>query len=431
MTLDRRTFLASSIAAGAALAAPAIRAAEDKKVYRTALLGSGWWGTNILREALASGRSKLVALCDVDQAQLKTCQAEVNKLTGDQPKHYEDFREVLDKEKPEICIIGAPDHWHPLMMIAAVRAGAHVYVEKPVSHTILEGVAMVRAARDTGRTVQVGTHRRVSPHCVSGQKFLRSPQMGKIGMVRAFVHYPGDAGTRTPDSQPPTGLNWDMWCGPAPLCPYNKDIHPKGFRHFLDYANGQLGDWGIHWMDQIMWSTDEKFPKKVSSFGSRHIRKDTTTAPDTQVASFEFDSFTATWEHRQYAANEAERHSIGCYFYGTGGTLHIGWLDGWTFYPAKKGGKIIHEDAKLNEPDAQNIKELWADFLAAIASKKPPVSDIEVGHRSTNMSLLGMLSLKLGRSIQWDGDKHQIPGDAEANKLLRREYRKPWVYPEV
>jgi predicted dehydrogenase len=399
-------------------------------VYRTALLGSGWWGTNILREALRSGQSKLVALCDVDRAQLDKCAAECGRLTSDVPKRYEDYRELIEKEQPEICIVAAPDHWHPLMTIAAVKAGAHVYVEKPVGHTILEGLAMVQAARETGRTVQVGTHRRVSPHCVSGQKFIRSGRLGKVGMVRAFVHYPGDAGRPTPDSDPPPGLNWDLWCGPAPLRPYNREIHPKGFRQYLDYANGQLGDWGIHWMDQILWSTDEKFPRKVYSTGGRHIKRDGTTGPDTQVATFEFESFTATWEHRLYADNGAEKHSIGCYFYGTAGTLHMGWLDGWTFYPAAKSGKIVHEDAQLHEPDAQNIRELWADFLAAIAAGRRPICDIEVGHRSTNMSLLGMLSLRLGRSIAWDGDRHRISDCEDANRLLRREYRKPWVYPE-
>jgi predicted dehydrogenase len=221
-----------------------------------------------------------------------------------------------------------------------------------------------------------------------------------------------------------------MWCGPGPLVPYNRTIHPKGFRQFLQFANGQLGDWGIHWMDQILWSTDEKWPRKVYSTGGRFIKRDNTTAPDTQVAVFEFESFTASWEHRQYAANEAEKHSIGCYFYGTKGTFHMGWLDGWTFYPHDtKREKIVHQEPTLHKPDDQNIRELWADFLAAIQSGRRSVCDIEVGHRSTNMSLLAMLSLKLGRSIQWDGQRERIVGDDDANKLLRRPYREPWTYP--
>lgn len=433
MNINRRNFIKTS--AAASLAFPNAHANSQTKKHRTALIGTGWWGMNILRTAIEAGESKVVAMCDVDENQLNPAVAEVEKLSGDQPKRYKDYRELLDREKPEIVIVGTPDHWHPLQTIAAVRAGAHVYVEKPIGHTIKEGRAMVNAARETDRVVQVGTHRRVSPHNKSGMEFLKSGKAGQIGMVRAFVHYGGGPGKPTPDSEPPAGLDWNMWCGPAPLRSYNKTIHPKGFRGHLDYANGTLGDWGIHWLDQILWWTEEKYPKKIFSIADRHIKRDSSTAPDTQVASFDFESFTVVWEHRQYGANNAEKthpqQAVGCYFYGTEGTFHMGWLDGWTFYPADSKKPIIHEDAKLNKPDDQNIRELWADFLQSIKANKRSVCDIEVGHRSTNMSLLGMLSAKLGRSIEWDGEKEMIVGDPEANKLLSRAYRAPWEYPKV
>lgn len=424
MDISRRHLIKSAVAT------VPILGAQNKK-YRTALIGSGWWGMNILRVAMESGECTVVAMCDVDENQLNPAVAEVQKLSSDQPKKYKDYRDLLATEKPEIAIVATPDHWHPLIMIAAVRAGAHVYVEKPVSHTINEGRAMVRAAREANRVVQVGTHRRVSPHNVSGMEFLKSGKAGKIGMVRAFVHYPGGPGTKSPDSDPPPGLDWNMWCGPAPLREFNKVIHPRGFRQFLDYANGTLGDWGIHWMDQILWWTEEKYPMRVFSTGGRRIKQDSTDAPDTQVASFEFESFTTTWEHRTYAGNNAEKTNIGCYFYGTEGTFHMGWLDGWTFYPADRKKPVLHEGPKLNQPDDQNIRELWANFLECIKTGKRPVCDIEIGHRSTNMSLLGMLSLKLGRSVRWDGEKETVIGDPEANKLLSRPYRAPWQYPKV
>jgi len=429
MAVSRREFLAASAGAGAALLAPAVHGAQKNQKYKTALIGTGWWGMNILRAAIQAGESTVVALCDVDQNQLDPAAAEVEKLTGQTPRKYKDFRELLDQQKPQIAIVATPDHWHPLVAVAAANHGAHVYVEKPVGHTIMEGRAMVKAARANNVVMQVGTHRRVSPHNISAQRFLKEGRAGKIGMVRAFVHYGGGPGKKIPDSEPPRGLDWDFWCGPAPLRPFNKAIHPRGFRRFLDYANGQLGDWGIHWMDQILWWTEELWPKRVSSTGARHILQDHTDAPDTQVVHFQFDSFTAVWEHRWYAANNAEKHNVGCYFYGTEGTLHLGWQDGWTFYPADKRKAAIHEEPKLHKPDDQNIPELWADFLHCIKSGQRPVCDIEIGHRSTNMSLLGMLSLKLGRSIAWDGQREVIPGDPEANKLLRREYRKPWQYP--
>jgi predicted dehydrogenase len=429
MRINRRNFIKTSVAASLSLPGFPLIQGQTAQKYRTALIGTGWWGMNILHTAMESGECQVVAMCDVDENQLNPAAENVEKLSGDKPKHYRDYRELLREQKPDIAIVATPDHWHPLITIAAVNAGAHVYVEKPVSHTILEGRAMVKAARDNNRVVQVGLHRRVSPHNVSGMEFLKSGKVGKIGMVRAFVHYSGGPGEVTPDSDPPAGLDWDMWCGPGPLRPFNKKIHPKGFRSFLDYANGQLGDWGIHWMDQILWWTEEKYPRKVYSTGGRFIQKDNTDAPDTQVATFEFESFTAVWEHRKYAGNEAEKTNIGAYFYGTEGTFHMGWLDGWTFYPWDKKKQTIHQDPQLHKPDDQNIKELWADLLDSIKTGRRPVNDIESGHRSTNMALLGMLSLKLGRSVQWDGEKETIIGDPEANRLLSRPYRAPWHYP--
>lgn len=453
--IHRRRFLQASSAAGVALAAspalsaPALSLDSPSKKYRTAIIGTGWWGMNILGEAMASGESRVVGLCDVDEAALSGAREVVGRRIGDSPKAYKDYRDMIEAERPEIVIVATPDHWHPLNTIDAVAAGAHVYVEKPISHTIREGRAMVKAARDAGRVVQVGTHRRVSPHNVSGREFLRGgkaggggtagggAKMGKIGMVRAFVHYGGGPESPEPNSEPPAGLDWDLWCGPAPLRPFNRRIHPKGFRQFLDYGNGTLGDWGIHWMDQILWWTEETYPKKISAAGGRFIKGppvngpegQTTDAPDCLVVAFEFDGFVATWEHRQFAGNEAEKANVGCYFYGTGGTFHMGWLDGWTFYPAGRGGEAIHEEPRLHDPDKQNIKELWADFLQAIKTGRRPVCDIEIGHRSTCMSLLGMLAWRLGRSIRWDGEKETIVGDDEANRLLARPYRGAWKYP--
>jgi predicted dehydrogenase len=431
-------FLKSSIASGVVLGLPNIIRASEGKKYRTALIGSGWWGMNIASVAAQSGQCKMLAMCDVDQNILDPAAEKMETLTGERPKKYKDYRELLQKEKPDIAIVATPDHWHALCAIAAVKAGAHVYVEKPISHTIMEGRAMVNAARAAGRVVQVGTHRRISPHNVSGRKFLQEGGAGKIGMVRAFVLYGGGSEEPNKNSEPPEGLNWDLWCGPAPLRPFNTRIHPRGFRQYLDYANGTLGDWGVHWMDQILWIMQEKWPKTVYSVGGRPVKgppiltkeHQTTDAPDHQIATYEFENFTVYWEHRQFAGNPAEKaENVGCYFYGTKGTFHMGWHQGWTFFPIGKADKVLHEDAQLHKPDDQNIKELWEDFLAAIKTGKRPVCDVEDIYYSTNMSLLGMLSYKIGRSIKWDGQKEQIIGDLEANKLLRREYRKPWTYP--
>ncbi len=451
MKTNRRLFLKQAAGASLALSAlPLLGAESPVRKYRTALIGCGWWGNNILGEAMASGQCRIAALCDVDQRHLNRTKERVSRETGETPAGYRDFREMLERARPEIVIVATPDHWHPLQTIAAVRADAHVYVEKPISHTVREGRAMVNAAREAGKVVQVGTHRRISPHNVSAREFIRSGKLGKLGMVRAFVHY-GGGGPEKPlqNAEPPKELDWDLWCGPAPLRPYNGGpdlanpwrgaIHPRGFRSYLDYANGTLGDWGIHWLDQILWITGEKWPSKVSSVGGRAIKgppvltaaEQTSDAPDHQVAYFKFSEFDVAWEHRQFAANHAEKgENVGCYFYGVEGTLHLGWQKGWTFYPADGSKQPIQQAPQLNKPDDQNIKELWADFLQAIRTGGRPVSDIAEVHLSTNVALLGMLSYKLGRSIEWDGRTEECVGDAQASRLLSRTYRKGWEYPQ-
>ncbi|MGV3484198.1 MAG: Gfo/Idh/MocA family protein [Planctomycetaceae bacterium] len=437
--MTRRTFLASTAAASALASAPIIHAASKDKKYRTALIGSGWWGMNILREALAAGQSKVVALCDVDRDKLELAAEEVTDLSGDEPRTYHDYRELFEKEDVEIAIIATPDHWHALNSLAAIEAGAHLFLEKPTGHTIGESQAILAASKASGRMAQVGLHRRIGPHHVSGMKFLKDGGAGEIGLVRMFVHSRGGTEEPTKNSAPPENLDWDMYCGPAPLRPFNRKIHPGGFRNYLDFANGTLGDWGVHWLDQVLWWCDQQSPRSVHSTGGRPIRgeavlneqEQTSDAPDCQVATYEFESFTATWEHRRFAGDGPERSSIGCYFFGDKGTFHMGWRDGWTFYPDDPKKPVIHEDAKLQEPDGHNLTLLWEDFLQAIQSVRSPTADIQIGHQATKLSLLGMLSMKLGRSVRWDGDAEKILDDDEASRLLRREYRAPWTYPVI
>ncbi len=443
---SRRRFLRSAALGAAALSTSrSARSAPSASTFRTALIGCGWWGNNILREAMAARASRIVGLCDVDRRALEATAERVRAATGDEPRRYTDFRELLERERPEIVIVATPDHWHALPTIAAVRAGAHVFVEKPVGHTIGEGRAMVRAAREADRVVQVGTHRRISPHNISVREFIRSGRLGSLGMVRTFIPYGGGPERPRPNVEPPAWLDWDFWCGPAPRRPFNSapdgsggGIHPRGFRQYLDYANGTLGDWGVHWLDQVLWITDERAPKTVMSVGGRPVKgppvltekEQTSDAPDHQVAIWEFDRFTVSWEHRLFAGNRAEKgESVGCYFYGTEGTLHLGWRSGWVFYPADPKQPEIREEARLRKPDHQNIAELWADFLGAIREGRRPLCDIEEIHRATNMCLLAMISMRLRRSLRWEGDAEQIVGDDEAQRLLKRDYRAPWVYP--
>ena len=437
--MNRRRFLKNTATAGLWLqAAPYILGQSPDKKFRTALIGSGWWGKNILKEAMASGRCQIAALCDADSNILEVAAEQVTDLSGDKPKTYGDHRELLEKEKPEIVIIATPDHWHALQTIDALKAGAHVFVEKPTGHTVNESRAMLKTARASGRMVQAGLHRRIGPHHVSAMKFLKSGAVGDVGMVRLFAHGGGGKENPSRNSAPPEGMNWERWCGPAPMRPFNRKLHPGGWRNFLDYANGTLGDWGVHWLDQVLWWSEEKYPRRIFCGGGRPVagapvlndQEQTSDAPDHQAAVFEFENFTCTWEHRHFAGNGAEKHKIGAYFYGTKGMLHIGWRDGWTFYPSNERSQSVHENSQLQEPDGHNLKLLWADFLEAISQKHPPTAGIEVAHRASVLPLLGMVSWRLGRSIEWDGAKEEIIGDPKASQLLSRPYRAPWVYPQ-
>ena len=437
--MNRRTFLQVAANTGILVQAPFVLAQKPGRKWRIALVGSGWWGKTVLKEAIASGQCKVVALCDVDASALEVAADQVTDLNGDTPKTYLDYRELLEKEKPEIVIIATPDHWHALQTLAALKSGSHVFVEKPTGHTVNESRAMLKASRESGRIVQVGLHRRLGPHHVNAMKFLKSGAVGEVGMVRIFAHSGGGVEKPQRNSEPSEGMNWDMWCGPAPKRPFNGKLHPGGWRNFLDYANGTLGDWGVHWLDQVLMWTEEKYPKRVYSTGGRQIAgapvltelEQTSDAPDHQVAVYDFEKFTCIWEHRRFAENNAEKHRIGAYFYGTKGTLHIGWQDGWTFYPNRDSDLQVHESSQLQQPEGHNLKILWADFLDSIESKRSPAAGIELAHRSSVLPLLGMISLKVGRSIQWDGANEQIVGDAAANALLSRPYRAPYLYPKI
>src|SRR3954467_8128157 len=202
--MNRRRFLKDSMAAGLALGtAPYVLAQQPARKFRTALIGSGWWGKNVLKTAMASGRCEVTALCDVSTSILEVASDQVNDLSGEKPKVFDEHREMLEKAKPEVVIIGTPDHWHALQTIDAVKAGAHVYVEKPTGHTVNESRAMVKAARDSGQLVQVGLHRRVGPHHVNGMKFLKSGAVGDVGMVRLFADSGGGRERPNANSEPP------------------------------------------------------------------------------------------------------------------------------------------------------------------------------------------------------------------------------------
>ena len=431
--MDRRKFIRQSFLAGVATSQFQVNvlARPKNKKYRTVLIGAGWWGNNILGEAMASGSTEIVGICDVDEQFLKVTADRVEASMGNRPKTYIDFREILKEQKPEIAIIATPEHWHALQTIEALKTGCHVYVEKPIAHTIDEGKAIVAAKKKYGKVIQVGLHRRTSPHIVKGQEMLRSGAVGDVKMIKACVYSPTADTVIQPLAEPPPFLHWDLYLGPAAYQPYESSIHPRGFRKYLNMTNGTIGDWGVHWMDQILWWSEEKFPRKIYSKGGMVNPECGYDAPDFQTATFEFENFTVNWEHRRLGGDRSEKSPVGTYFYGTKGVLFMGFFDGTIFYPNDKDQPVFQVNHAMHDPDGQNIRELWKDFLEAIEGNKSPIAGIESSHRATTMSLLAMISYKTGRQIHWDVTHEMILNDPEAQSLMRRTYRDPWVYPEI
>ncbi len=430
--MRRRQFIQASSLAGLSIGIPGPWVRRRHFRYSLALVGSGWWGVNILREAIRSGEVDVVALCDVDERQLDRAAAEVGKLCTDRPRRYKDFRDCLDRERPDIVINATPDHWHALVAIAALRSGAHLFLEKPIGHTVKEGTAIQQAVVDTGKVCIVDFHRRYSPHNVSGMEFLRAGKAGEIREVKAFVHYSGSRPEPLAEEEVPAGLDWDFYCGPAEKVAYRSAIHPRRWRQYGCFANGQLGDWAPHWFDQILWWTEEKAPRTIFGTARYHPESSAGDMPASQVVTYAFESFTCTWEHSLFNRRPQQPgENVGVHFYGSLGTFHMGWQQGWTFHPHDSKQEIIRQAPALDEPDSQNIRLVWQDFMTAIKTGASPFAGIEQGRQATNMALLGMLSTRLGRSITWDAVHDRVLDDPAADDMLRRDYRGPWKYPEA
>ncbi len=437
--MDRRTFLQTTAATGLVLAGTSLAGAADGKTLRAGLIGTGWYGMVDLRHLMDHGGAEVVALCDVDKKGLETAADEVAGRQKERPQVFHDFRDMLKPKNLDIVLVGTPDHWHALTAIAAMEAGADVYVEKPISHTYLEGRAMVRTARRLKRVVQVNTQRRSTPHFISARDFIKAGQLGCIGVVRAYCYYNMRPTGSPADCPPPESLDFDFWTGPAPLRPYNPMIHPRGWRSFMEYGNGILGDMGIHMLDAARWIMDAKHPKKISSVGGIYLAKGgKANTTDTQTVTFDYGDFTAIWEHRMYGRSEDLKAGWGLNFYGEKGTLQLT-IDAWDFMPWGQGKPMHVESVKdgpldllYESPDRKPAgRAHMKNFLECVASRERPIADVEEGHLSTALCQLGNISQQLGRSLTWDAEQERVVGDEEANKLLRRTYRKPWVYPEA
>jgi predicted dehydrogenase len=331
-------------------------------------------------------------------------------------------------------------------MIEALKAGADVWVQKPTSVDIVESQAMLAAARKYKRVVQVNTQRRSTPHLVEARnEVIKTGKLGKISHVEICCYYHMRARKNPPDTQPPENLDYEMWTGPAPMRPYNELCHPRSWRAFTEYGNGIVGDMCIHMLDMVRWMLDLGMPRKVTSAGGIYVDKNSkANISDTQTATFEFPELNAVWTHRTWGAAPDPEYPWAAFIYGDKGVLKAD-VHKYAFIPQGKtepalSGKALIEHARypedVNEKDleqhvASAIRAHMKDFLAAIQSRGKPVADIEHGTTSSIASILANISMQVGRTLTWDNSKGEIVGDPEANKLLRRPYRAPWVHPEV
>lgn len=446
--MNRREFLKLG-SAGLALASlqnsfPA-ELADAKK--RVGLIGTGWYGKADLLRLIQVAPVEVVSLCDVDRQMLAEAADLVSQrqLSRKKPRTYHDYREMLKEKDLDLVLIATPDHWHALPMIAACESGADIYVQKPISIDIDEGKAMVAAARKHKRVVQVGTQRRSTPHLIEARdRIIREGKLGNVAYAEIYCYYHMRASENPPDTAPPDSLDWEMWTGPAPMRPYNKIAHPRGWRAFTEYGNGIVGDMCIHMLDMVRWMLDLGWPTRVESTGGILVdKKSKANISDTQTAAFDFGNLKIVWTHRTWGEAPDPKYPWGATLYGDKGTLKASVMS-YDFTPLN-GGQPIHKDVKfeLEEyPEDKTEKDLerhvapairghMKDLLANIQSRGRPVADIEQGHISTASCILANLSMKLGRSLQWDPQKQMIVGDAEANKLLRRPYRHPWVHPSA
>jgi predicted dehydrogenase len=423
------------LGAGTALASSRVLGANDR--IRFGLIGCGGMGRGDMRDFLKAGQTELVALCDVDPAHIE--RAQNTAMDAGSPKAEfttKDFRKVLERNDLDAVIVGTPDHWHAIPTILACQSGKDVYVEKPLALSVGEGRAMVNAARKHNRVVQMGTQQRSASHYHEAVEYVRSGKLGKVRLVRswAYLDWIG-AMEAVADSDPPAGVDYDMWLGPAPARPFNKNRFHFSFRWYWDYSGGLMTDWGAHMIDIANWGMGIKAPSSAMSIGGKYgFPDDAQETPDTQQVLWQFPDFSMVWEHAIGVGRGPEAREHGVQFHGNNGVLVVD-RAGWEVYPeTDRTDKPVREYKAAGLPRQDSGNQEYhllhvQNFLDCMRSRKQPRSDVEIGHNSMIACHLGNMAYRLGRRVDWDVEGEKVIGDPEAQKLVTREYRAPWSLP--
>jgi predicted dehydrogenase len=435
-TQTRRRFLGTVAAgvagAGAAMMMPAwsygqVLGSNDR--IRVGMIGMGRRSSELLRDFVAAPNTQVVAVCDAYRLLLDRAHAAVPGSAA-----YDDFRRILDRDDIDAVVIVTPDHWHAIPTVMACAAGKDVFVEKPTAVTVKESRAMVDAARRHNRVVQVGTQQRSDAHFQGAREIVRSGRLGPITFVRTWLYGREPVGGigNPPDGAPPPGLDWDMWLGPAPRVPFNisrfglvfneQGEHTRWatWRYFWDYGGGMMTDWGVHLLDIALWSMGVGYPETIDAAGGTFVIRDNRDTPDTLQVTYRYPGFVCVFENRM-TNNHGGGHGIA--FHGQAATLIVN-RSGYELIP-QPGSSVEAETVQAAAGGISTTAHVH-DFLEAMRTRGRPIAEIEDGHISSAVSMLGNVAFRTGRQIRWDARREQAIGDAEANRLLRVNYRRPW-----
>lgn len=438
--LDRRRFLRDSAALTASLAAltaEGSRARADEK--SAAVRGKDVGPNDTIRMAVIGVRgrgmdhvggwnnlkdTRIVAICDADKNVIGSAMKEVADRNGSEPRYVQDMRRLFDDKEIDAVSIATPNHWHALATIWASQAGKDVYVEKPVSHNVKEGRRMVEAARKYNRIVQTGTQCRSNKGIQDAMEFLRSGKLGTIYMAKGLCYKPrGSIGFKD-DAPVPEGLDFNLWTGPAEMKPFNPNRLHYNWHWFWNTGNGDLGNQGIHQMDLARWGLGKnEFPQSVQTSGGRFGYKDQGETPNTELTCLDFDDCQLVFEVRGLPTNDEQGVKVGNIFYGSEGILAITSYTNWQSFLGPKLEK---------GPGGSGGGDHYANFVEGVRARDPRKlnADIEQGHLSSAFCHLGNIAYRLGRKLAIDPATESFRGDNEANALLTRNYRPPFVVPE-
>lgn len=421
--LDRSARNAAGMAAGVVGLTSNMALANNSPNERVILAGIGVRGQGkFLTSSMAEFPDvRFKTICDIDESVAPAAIKSIEKGQGVAPQFVTDFRKVLDDPEIDGVVIATPDHWHALMAIMACQAGKDVYVEKPVSHNLTEGVKFVEAARKYQRVVQSGIHQRSGAHFQSAVDFVRSGKLGEVKLAKAWIIHRRKPIGKKKNEPVPAGVNYDLWLGPAASRPFNPNRFHYNWHWFWDYGTGEMGNWGVHMLDIARWGLGVDLPERISASGGKYFFDDDQETPDTQVVQYNYPGKTIVWEHRLWSVHGMEGRNAAAAFYGDKGTLVVD-RGGWKVYDQKEAATSGTSDQAATH---------HRNFIDCIKTRNKPTSDIEIGHISSALCHLGNVAYRAGREIQFDTQQNRVIGNEEANALLGREYRQNWELPQV